>query len=136
MKKAKSDPILEAIDEHLGVIQEVAVAYPKSPSNPELSELCAMEGYAALCVVRTAPTTMAGVRALEAHLDVDRSVQCLRIIRNQWLTGQPNCDVSAGSIAAPTPSRLLPRHTPRLPRGLVRRFWPSAARRDNQFDRS
>jgi hypothetical protein len=104
-----ADPIFEVIEDHLGIIREVDVAYAKSPADPELSELYAMERYAAQRVVSTAPTTMAGVKALEVHLDMERILgsvlpgtsgfECLRLIRNRWLETQPGCRMSEEDVA-------------------------------------
>jgi hypothetical protein len=99
-----ADPIFASIDEHLAMIRERDSARAMSAPWPELRDLFALEGYAALCVVETAPTTMAGLRALEAHLDLDGDrlhgpMECLRIIRNRWLESQPNCEMSDEDVA-------------------------------------
>jgi hypothetical protein len=59
------------------------------------SEFALLEAYAADYLVDTAPTTMAGLRALEAHLGKDRSILCRVIIRNRWLETQPDGRMSA-----------------------------------------
>jgi hypothetical protein len=84
-----TDPVFAAIDAHLAAVKML-------DENLTSSEFASLEAYAADYLVDTVPTTMAGLRALEAHLGKDRSILCRVIIRNRWLVEtQPDGRMSA-----------------------------------------
>jgi hypothetical protein len=97
-----ADPLLNAIDNHLSAIRERDSARSMSAPWPEQERLYKRESRAAEVVVATAPSTMAGLKALEDHLfpiDAPSRYECMRFIRNRWLVDQPDGRMSEEDIA-------------------------------------